>query len=265
MTDYHILGIQQKINPLREKLLQHELYSHLNTPSDLQLFMENHVFAVWDFMVLLKALQIRLTSTSEAWVPSKSPVARRLINEIVLCEESDLDINGKPSSHYEMYLAGMKQSGADVSPVVNFVKLIEKGYSHKSMVKYNVGEVPGPIQDFLRTTLDIVKNGKVHEIAAAFTFGREDLIPDLFTEIVKDLDRKVPGKLNAFIYYLQRHIEVDGDEHGPMAYQMIGDLCGNDETLWLEAQQAACKALEARLKLWDAITALLPAPRQDWH
>ena len=260
MTNYHILGIQQKIAPLREKLLRHPLYERLNTLEDLQLFMENHVFAVWDFMVLLTALQIRLTSTSEAWVPSKSPVARRLINEIVLCEESDLDINNKPSSHYEMYLAGMKQCGADISGIVRFVKLLEKGYSHKSMVKYNVAEVSKPVQEFLRATLEIVRAGKVHEIAAAFTFGREDLIPDLFTEIVKDLDHKAPGKLDAFIYYLQRHIEVDGDEHGPMAYQMIADLCGNDEMLWLEAQQAAYKALEARLQFWDAIAALLPVP-----
>ncbi len=261
MTDYHILGIQQKIAPLRGKLLQHSLYSRLSTLRDLQIFMENHVFAVWDFMVLLKALQIRLTSTSEAWVPSKSPVARRLINEIVLCEESDLDSNGKPASHYEMYLAGMKQSGADVRHIVRFVKLVEKGYSHKSMVKYNVGEVSHPIQQFLRATLDTVKEGKVHKIAAAFTFGREDLIPDLFTEIVRDLDRKAPGKLDAFIYYLQRHIEMDGDEHGPMACQMISELCGHDEILWLEAEEAAYKALEARLFLWDAIAELLPLPQ----
>ncbi len=260
MTDYHILAIQQKIAPLRKQLLEHQLYSHLNSLDDLRLFMENHVFAVWDFMALLKALQIRLTSTSEAWIPSKSPVARRLINEIVLCEESDQDINGKPSSHYEMYLAGMNQCGADISRVVHFVKLIEKGYSYKSMVKYNVAELSRPVQEFLKATLEIIKSGKVHEIAAAFTFGREDLIPDLFTEIVKDLDTKAPGKLNAFIYYLQRHIEVDGDEHGPMAHQMIADLCGNDETLWLEAHQAAYKALEARLRFWDAIALQLHRP-----
>ena len=117
----------------------------------------------------------------------------------------------------------------------------------------------------MKKTFDVIDSRSAHKIAAAFTFGREDLIPDLFTEIVKDLDRKVTGKLDAFIYYLQRHIEVDGDEHGPMAYQMIDDLCGNDEILWLEAQQAAFKALEARLKLWDAITALLPAHQQVEH
>ncbi len=252
--DFNILAIQNRIAPLREKLLKHELYKHLNDLNDLRGFMENHVFAVWDFMVLLKALQIRLTSTSEAWVPSKSPVARRLINDIVLCEESDLDLNGNPSSHYEMYLAGMKQCGANTQKVTRMISFLQKGYSHKSLVKYNVAELEPHVLDFLRTTLNIVKTDEVHRIAAAFTFGREDLIPDLFTEIVRDLDAKMPNQLTAFIYYLERHIEVDADEHGPMANKMIADLCGNDEQKWQEAADAAYQALEARLKFWDAIS-----------
>ncbi len=251
--NYNIFAIQQKISPIREKLLSHKLYQHLNTIEDLQHFMEYHVYAVWDFMVLLKALQVRLTSTTEGWVPTQSPLARRLINEIVFCEESDLDINGEPASHYEMYLAAMKQCGADTRPIIQFVDKLQKGYSYKSMIKYNVGEVNPAILQFLKTTFEIVKNNKPHEIASAFTFGREDLIPDLFTEIVKDLDEKIPNKLSAFIYYLERHIEVDADEHGPMAQKMIAELCGNDETKWIEAETAAVKALEARLLLWDAI------------
>lgn len=251
--NYNILGIQQKIAGVRQKLLQHELYQNLNTLDDLKVFMEYHVYAVWDFMVLLKALQVRLTSATEAWVPTKSPLARRLINEIVFCEESDLDIKGEPASHYEMYLAAMKQCGAHTEPITTFVEYLQKGYSYKSMIKYNVGEVNSAVRDFLKVTFDIVQNNKEHEIASAFTFGREDLIPDLFTEIVKDLDKKLPGKLDAFIYYLERHIEVDADEHGPMANKMIAELCGNDESMWLDAEKAALKALEARLRLWDAI------------
>lgn len=260
MTNFNILGIQQKIAPVREQLLKHDLYENLNTIEDLKTFMEYHVYAVWDFMVLLKALQVRLTSTSEAWVPSKSPLARRLINEIVFCEESDIDINGEPASHYEMYLAAMKQAGANTEPITTFVEYLQRGYSYKSMIRYNVGEVNSAIKDFLKTTFEIVKINKEHEIAAAFTFGREDLIPDLFTEIVKDLSTKLPGKLDAFIYYLDRHIELDADEHGPMANKMIAELCGNDESKWREAEKAALVSLEARLKLWDAINAAILKP-----
>ena len=113
--------------------------------------------------------------------------------------------------------------------------------------------------DFVKNSYAVVKRDKVHEVAAAFSFGREDLIPDLFTEIVKDLNQKFEGRLSAFVYYLERHIEIDGDEHGPMAEQMISELCGNDETKWQEAQEAAKQALEARLAFWDAITLKLKA------
>lgn len=81
----------------------------------------------------------------------------------------------------------------------------------------------------------------------------------MFTEIVKDLNQKFGGKLSAFVYYLERHIEIDAGEHGPMAEQMIAELCGNDETKWQEAQEAAKQALEARLAFWDAITLQLKA------
>jgi len=131
----------------------------------------------------------------------------------------------------------------------------QEGYSHKNLVKYNVAEMPRAQQQFLEATFRLMKRNKSHEIAAAFTFGREDLIPDLFTEIVKDLDQKVPGKLSAFIYYLERHIEIDGDEHGPMALKMIRSLCGNNQQKWQEAGNAAVEALQARLEFWDAINA----------
>jgi hypothetical protein len=252
--DFNILGIKRSIEDLRKQLLNHELYQHLESMDQLQLFMEQHVFAVWDFMVLLKALQRKLTSTGEAWVPSDNKVARRLINDIVLAEESDLDINNQPSSHYEMYLAAMKQCGADTRDINRLVQMAKEGHSLKSLVRYNVAEMDAASLNFVKNSYDVVKGNKVHEIAAAFSFGREDLVPGLFTELVRNLNQKFGGTLSAFVYYLERHIELDGEEHGPMAEQMISELCGNDEIKWQEAEKAAKQALEARLALWDAIT-----------
>lgn len=257
MKDSHLTAIEHRIEPLRKRILEHPLYDELNTMSDLQRFMEMHIFAVWDFMSLLKGLQRVLTSVDEAWVPTESKLARRLVNEIVLAEESDEDPEGNPASHYELYLDAMRQAGANTRPVIHFIKTVQRGFKLRDILKFNLAELETPILKYLQANYAIIKRGKVHEMAAAFTYGREDLIPDMFTEIVKELHAKFPGQLNAFVYYLDRHIELDGDEHGPMALKMIVELCANDEQKWLEAEDTCVEALEARLMLWDAIHLLI--------
>ena len=202
--------------------------------------MEHHVYAVWDFMSLLKALQSILTCTSSPWKPVGDKKIRRLINSIVLEEESDVDLYGNPASHYEMYLDAMKQSGANTSPIESFVANVSAS---------NIPKVNNEIDDFLKSTFDVINSEKAHKIAAAFTFGREDLIPDMFTAIVEEYNTN--NKLDKFVYYLERHIELDGGEHGPLALQLVSDLCGNDEVKWREAEEAAIESLVARKKLWD--------------
>ncbi|MEY5131442.1 MAG: hypothetical protein RL734_1509, partial [Bacteroidota bacterium] len=92
------------IESLREQLINHDLYTSMKTGDDLRRFMETHVFAVWDFMSLLKALQKNLTCVDLPWMPKGDPEIRQLINEIVLGEESDIDEDGVIMSHFEMYL-----------------------------------------------------------------------------------------------------------------------------------------------------------------
>jgi pyrroloquinoline quinone (PQQ) biosynthesis protein C len=93
----------------------------------------------------------------------------------------------------------------------------------------------------------------LHEIGAAFTFGREDLIPDMFRAIVNDLDKNFPNKLDAFRYYLDRHIELDEETHTPMAMEMMEELCGEDDQKWQEVKLIAIDSLRARIALWDGI------------
>ena len=73
----------------------------------------------------------------------------------------------------------------------------------------------------------------------------------MFTAIVNDLNKE--HKLDKFVFYLERHIELDGGEHGPLALQLITDLCGEDEQKWEEVTQTAKDCLTARVQLWDAI------------
>jgi len=214
--------------------------------------MESHVFAVWDFMSLLKALQARLTCVAVPWCPTEFPESRRFINEIVLGEESDL-FEGRAISHFELYLDAMRQAGADLAPIQSVLRQLAND-------EFNLERAPEAARQFVSSTFELIGSGGVHELAAAFTFGREDVIPDMFRSLVRDLNAKLGGQFAKFQWYLERHIEVDGEDHGPLSLRMVADLCGTSEQRWEEATKAAETALTARLALWDGILAALLLP-----
>ncbi|QLE00702.1 DUF3050 domain-containing protein [Galbibacter sp. BG1] len=247
--------IERVIHAIREErelLLQHELYAKIQAPEHLQIFLQHHVYAVWDFMSLLKALQNKLTCTTLPWKPVGNPKTRYLINEIVLGEETDVDKNGNYLSHYEMYLEAMTACGATTETIENFVgevKSLEGVFEILSKC-----ELPQSVKEFLEFSFNLIAEGKPHKIAAAFTFGREDLIPDMFTAILKNMQKDFPNmKLDKLIYYFERHIEVDGDTHGPLAHKMIEELAGSDAEKWKEVEMVAKQALEVRIGLWNGI------------
>ena len=247
----HIKTLEKEIEGLRTELINHPLYASIKSLKEVQLFMESHVFAVWDFMSLLKGLQRGLTNVEIPWTPKGNPITRRLINEIVFGEESDLDENGIPKSHFEMYIDSMDQLGADTTQIKRFIDLINEGETVEAAL--NSVNISQAVKDFVNFTMEQVYSKKLHVISAVFTFGREDLIPDMFIEIVKNIGSESQTDLSKLTYYLERHIEIDGGEHGPMALQMIDELCGNDEVKWKEATEASKQALELRIKLWDSL------------
>lgn len=247
-----IQSINRSIETQKSALLQHSLYEKVETVEDLRCFLESHVYAVWDFMSLLKALQSKLTCTTTPWVASKNPETRYLINEIVLAEESDLTLDGKRSSHFEMYLDAMTSCGANTEMINSFIENVVA--TQNIFVSIKQSDLHPNIKSFLDFTFRVIEEGKPHQIAAAFTFGREDLIPAMFTEILRNFEANFPETdLSKLIYYFERHIELDADEHGPMAMKMIIELCENNETKWKEAEEISKLALEKRIGLWDAI------------
>lgn len=248
----NIASVNLKINAQKELLLQHSLYDKVKTIDDLNCFLENHIYAVWDFMSLLKALQSKLTCTTTPWFATKNPETRYLINEIVLAEESDLSIDGRRQSHYEMYIEAMLSSGANTTNIEHFLSEVDS--LHNIYVAIKKSNLHPNIKAFLDFTFRVIDEGKPHKIAAAFTFGREDLIPSMFTVILKNFQINFPKTdLSKLIYYFERHIELDADEHGPMAMKMITELCGTDAQKWNEVEEVSILSLEKRIGLWDAI------------
>jgi hypothetical protein len=247
--------IREAVGPARDAVTGHPIYQRMHELADVVTFMEHHAFAVWDFMSLLKSLQRNLTCVDVPWVPKGPPASRRLINDIVLVEESD-ELGGGFISHFELYRAGMAEAGCDTGPVDEFLKLVREGQDVADALA-GAG-APKPAVEFVATTWDIISVAPVHCQAAAFAFGREDLIPDMFQRVITV--NQDGGKLDTFVDYLARHIEVDGEEHTPMAMQMLADLCGDDETRWQECADTVIAALDARVRLWDGILAEINAP-----
>lgn len=249
--------IEKELFELRSQLKDHSVYGRLATVTDIKVFMESHVYAVWDFMSLLKALQIQLTCTTLPWKPVDNPDTARFINEIVLEEETDVNELGRPKSHFEMYLDAMEEVGADTQKVSNLIAGLTDMDSIKEQIE--VAELHQSEKDFLQFTFSVIQGQKPHLIAAAFTFGREEVIPDMFLEIVEQSAQQGGPQFPKLTYYLKRHIELDGDEHGPLSLRMIKELCGNDAQKWAEVTDYGKKALEKRLQLWDGILERLPS------
>ena len=251
--------INKVISTYKEQLLNHSLYTNVKTIEDLHHFLENHVFAVWDFMSLLKALQNKLTCTTTPWMPIGNPEIRYLINEIVVAEETDLTLEGTRQSHYEMYIDAMTQCGANTTAINVFLQDVVS--TKNIFVSIKQSNLHPNVKAFLDFTFRVIEQGKPHEIAAAFTFGREDLIPNMFTEILKNFQNNFPEtNLSKLIYYFERHIELDADEHGPMAMQMIEELCSTDDKKWKEVETVSLDALEKRIGLWNAIEEMILQP-----
>ena len=248
----NIDSIQNKIKDHQNKLLEHKLYSNIETIKDLQVFTENHIYAVWDFMSLLKALQIRLTCTKTPWLPNNNSQTAYLINEIVLAEETDINQVGERKSHYELYLDAMIDIGAKTEKPVEIINKIANSENIFNAIE-NINIHPN-IKNFLNFTFSVIDEGKPHKIAAIFTFGRENLIPNMFNEILREFEKNVSeGDISKLIYYFERHIELDEDEHGPMALEMVSMLAENDPVKWKEIEDISIEALEKRILLWDAI------------
>jgi len=250
-TPIHSIGqFTDLIQPGLQALLRHPIYSSVNTVSSLRVFMESHVFAVWDFMTLLKTLQKHLTCTTTPWVSPGNMEAARFVNEIVLSEETDEVEPGVYSSHFDLYIKAMDEVGANTGPVKDFADELRAGKPANEIL--DGLRVPESARSFVATTLGICES-EPHQVASVFLFGREEIIPEMFKQLLRQLERSADLKCPYFQLYLQRHIQLDEGTHAPMGRKLLDNLCNGSPARWQEAYKIACRAIEARSSLWDGV------------
>jgi Protein of unknown function (DUF3050) len=239
------------LGTLRGALLDHPLYTQVVSIADLRRFMEDHVFAVWDFMSLLKRLQQDMTCVTVPWFPSDNAKAARLINDIVIGEETDVGPDGAYVSHLALYLRAMGDVGASTRQFEKFRSLVLVGMP----VEVALARIGAPhhVQAFVAHTMTLANSGSTEEVLAAFFYGREDIIPEMFRRLLDTLYGAGHNndRLRHFIYYIDRHIELDGDNHGPKGRELLEDLLANAPDREERARRAACSSIKARIGLWN--------------
>jgi hypothetical protein len=250
--DERIGRIDAATASLRLRIADHPVAELIEDIDAVRTFMQHHVVAVWDFMSLLKCLQRELTCVDVPWTPRGNPSHRRFVNELVLAEESDIGVDGGHTSHFELYLAAMAEAGADCGPVTTLLDRVARGEADPTT---GCG-LPDAAAAFARSTLSAATSSSPHRLAASFAFGRERLIPSMFTSLRAAAQRPKPA-LTLLLAYLDRHIDLDAEEHTPLAFSLVQGLCGDDSQRWREAEDAATAACRQRLELWDAAAAAI--------
>ena len=234
----------------QQALNEHRVFSLIRSRQTLATFMSWHVFAVWDFMSLVKRLQYELTGRYLLWLPPSNTEAAGLINEIVLGEESDKLPDGRYASHYEMYLTAMHEVGADSQCVRRFVELLGRRVPPgKALNNCCISE---PVRTFVKGNIDTALYGSIYQVLGSFFFARESVIPQMFQDL---LNQWGLSQLEApmFVYYLKRHIELDSESHAPAALRIIDTLVGGDDRALEQLISSAEHAIDQRKKLWDAL------------
>lgn len=239
------------LDTLLNELGRHPIYRAIDNHSKLRIFMEHHVFAVWDFMSLIKALQQHLAPVKIPWTPANNPYFVKFINQLVLEEECDekLNTDGIPLSHFESYVQAMHEIGANTCPIFEFVSAVDENGLQAAIKNKNI---PAPAKNFMRLTFEIIASNQPHLLATVLAYGRETLVPVLFRSIQQNLPISLSDAPNLHAY-LNRHIQLDEQEHGPIVVQMVQELCGGSARLQNESMAIRQQALAARLEFWDEI------------
>jgi len=248
-----------EVKKLMQEVQEHPVFSALDDKYALSVFMSHHVFAVWDFMTLVKSVQSFVAPCTIPWIPNSETSVVKAINEIVLSEESDVDIAGTGScSHFELYLDAMRELEIPVGHITHFIELVQ----NQGITKASAELPKSPSTQFINKTFNTISSQNPIVISCWFAYGREKIIPGMFSSVLNRLGiarKQAPH----FYYYLERHTELDGGEHSHFAQQLVDHFCEQDESR-IEIAQVACKeAIKARILFWDGVLKAIKSSKQS--
>ncbi len=115
----------------------------------------------------------------------------------------------KNLSHFEMYIEAMNEVGANSDLAMHFVRQVGSLGVDQALADK---AIPKSCRDFSQYSFDLVRSAKIHQIASAFCFGREKVIPIMFQSILDKMNIR-QSDAPMFHLYLNRHIEIDGESH----------------------------------------------------
>lgn len=233
---------------IARRAVEHPIFPRLKSLEAVKVFMEHHIWCVWDFMYLAKSVHSSLSGRG-AWSPSPCPETLADFNDILATEETDIGPTGKLGSHFEFFVEAMEQAGADTIPVRAFQRQVELGEA--PLLAMRKSKAPTSAIQFVSATMNDA-SGPTHIRAASFCLAREDLVPRL----LRRLRRYVPWnhpRLEMLKWYVDRHIELDTVHHGPTGRRILAAVIAGDSNRRAEASAAAELAIAARVKYLDAI------------
>lgn len=243
----------ENINKAKQELLDSSFFAvdTIKTSADLKVFMKSHVYSVWDFMSLLKFIQNEITYNDVPWKPTKYWTnLARFINEIVLEEETDIStIDLEYLSHFELYLKSMEEIWIDTTQIKNLIYNVDYNNLDDFLKNENI---PKSSREFMKVNFNYIKEWDILKVVSAFTFWRENIIPEMFIRIIKNLEI---SNLEAptLYFYFKRHIELDGDLHGPLSMKLLEKLADwKNENIKL-IEKVAIETIGARKKFWEWI------------
>lgn len=241
-------GLISEIENETINLINHPLYNSIKTESDIKMYMFNQVWCVWDFMTLVKSIQIQIIPPNILWTPPKFPELGAYIYEVLLTEETDKGYNSETnSSHFQTFLKAMKESSVDTSSVDKFIELLENGNQFE--IAIDSCGIHKEAKEFITTTYEFAKSD-LHISIAVFCLSREGVIPDMFMNLLANVS--LSNNYKIFNWYLNRHIYLDSQSHGPLSIKLFKTIVDTKQKQE-EALQASLKALKARNKYFNYI------------